>query len=167
MKISFLGAAKIVTGSNFLVETKNTKFLIDCGLFQGGKSINRMNYESFSFNPKEIDFMVLSHAHMDHSGRIPKLTKKGFKGNIYATKATTDLCSIMLPDSGYIQEMENKWDNRKRRRSGGKLREPLYTVKEAEESLKYFKPVLYGQKIKLNQEVTLRLEMPDIYWVPP
>jgi len=156
MKISFLGAAKIVTGSNFLIETKNTKFLIDCGMFQGSKSINRMNYEPFSFNPGEIDFMVLSHAHIDHSGRIPKLTKKGFKGNIYTTKATTDLCSIMLPDSGYIQEMENKWDNRKRRRSGGKLREPLYTVKEAEESLKYFKPVLYNQKIKLSEEVTLR-----------
>jgi len=156
MKISFLGAAKIVTGSNFLIETKNTKFLIDCGMFQGSKSINRMNYEPFSFNPGEIDFMVLSHAHIDHSGRIPKLTKKGFKGNIYTTKATTDLCSIMLPDSGHIQEMENKWDNRKRRRSGGKLREPLYTVKEAEESLKYFKPVLYNQKIKLNEEVTLR-----------
>jgi len=156
MKISFLGAAKIVTGSNFLIETKNTKFLIDCGMFQGSKSINRMNYEPFSFNPGEIDFMVLSHAHIDHSGRIPKLTKKGFKGNIYTTKATTDLCSIMLPDSGHIQEMENKWDNRKRRRSGGKLREPLYTVKEAEESLKYFKPVLYNQKIKLSEEVTLR-----------
>ena len=156
MKISFLGAAKIVTGSNFLIETKNTKFLIDCGMFQGGKSITRMNYEPFSFNSEEIDFMVLSHAHMDHSGRIPKLTKKGFRGNIYTTKATADLCSIMLPDSGYIQEMENKWDNRKRRRSGRKLREPLYTVKEAEKSLKYFKPVLYNQKIKLNEEVTLR-----------
>jgi len=153
MKISFLGAAKIVTGSNFLIETKNTKFLIDCGMFQGGK---RMNYEPFSFNSKEIDFMVLSHAHIDHSGRIPKLVKKGFRGDIYTTKATADLCSIMLPDSGHIQEMENKWDNRKRRRSGGKLREPLYTVKEAEESLKYFKPVLYNQKIKLSEEITLR-----------
>jgi len=156
MKISFLGAAKIVTGSNFLIETKNTKFLIDCGMFQGGKSINRMNYEPFSFNSEEIDFMVLSHAHIDHSGRIPKLVKEGFRGDIYTTKATTDLCSIMLPDSGHIQEMENKWDNRKRRRSGGKLREPLYTVKEAEESLKYFKSVLYNQKIKLSEEVTLR-----------
>jgi len=156
MKISFLGAAKIVTGSNFLIETKNTKFLIDCGMFQGGKSVNRMNYEPFNFNSEEIDFMVLSHAHMDHSGRIPKLVKKGFKGAIYTTKATVDLCSIMLPDSGYIQEMENKWDNRKRRRSGRKLREPLYTVKEAEESLRYFKPVLYNQKIELNEEVTLR-----------
>ena len=96
MKISFLGAAKIVTGSNYLVETKNIKFLIDCGMFQGSKSINRMNYEPFSFNPKEIDFIVLSHAHIDHCGRIPKLTKKGFKGNIYTTKATTDLCSIIL-----------------------------------------------------------------------
>jgi len=156
MKISFLGATKIVTGSNFLIETKNTKFLIDCGMFQGSKSINRMNYEPFRFNPKEIDFMVLSHAHIDHSGRVPKLIKEGFKGDIYSTKATVDLCSIMLPDSGHIQEMENEWDNRKRRRSGEKLREPLYTVEEAEESLRYFKPVLYDQKIELNHEVTLR-----------
>ena len=156
MKISFLGAAKIVTGSNLLIETRNTKFLIDCGMFQGSKSINRMNYETFCFNPEEIDFMVLSHAHIDHSGRIPKLIKKGFKGDIYSTKATVDLCSIMLPDSGHIQEMENEWDNRKRRRSGEKLREPLYTVKEAGESLRYFKPVLYDQKIELNGEVSLR-----------
>ncbi|HBY58039.1 MAG TPA: MBL fold hydrolase [Candidatus Atribacteria bacterium] len=156
MKISFLGATKIVTGSNFLIETKNSKFLIDCGMFQGNKSINRMNYYPFSFNPEEIDFMVLSHAHIDHSGRIPKLIKEGFKGDIYCTKATADLCSIMLPDSGHIQEMENEWDNRKRRRSGEKLREPLYTVKEAEDSLRYFKPVLYDQKIELNEEVALR-----------
>ncbi|MFH1002273.1 MAG: MBL fold metallo-hydrolase, partial [bacterium] len=156
MKISFLGAAKIVTGSNFLIETRNTKFLIDCGMFQGSKSINRMNYQPFSFNPREIDFIVLSHAHIDHSGRIPRLIKEGFKGDIYSTKATVDLCSIMLPDSGHIQEMENEWDNRKRRRSGEKLREPLYTVKEAEESLRYFKPVLYDQKIELSEEVSLR-----------
>ena len=157
MKISFLGAAKMVTGSNFLIETENTKFLIDCGMFQGSKSVNRMNYQPLRFNPGEIDFMVLSHAHIDHSGRIPKLTKEGFKGGIYATKATADLCSIMLPDSGYIQEMENEWDNRKRRRSGERLRAPLYTVKEAEESLRYFRPALYDQKIELNEEVTLRL----------
>jgi len=156
MKISFFGAAKIVTGSNFLIETRNTKFLIDCGMFQGSKSINRMNYQPFRFNPSEIDFMVLSHAHIDHSGRIPKLIKKGFKGDIYSTKATVDLCSIMLPDSGHIQEMENKWDNQKRRRSGEELREPLYTMKEAEESLRYFKPVHYDQKIELNEEITLR-----------
>ncbi len=156
MKISFLGATKIVTGSNFLIETKSTKFLIDCGLFQGSKPITRMNYQPFSFNPEEIDFMILSHAHIDHSGRIPKLMKEGFRGNIYSTKATADLCSIMLPDSGYIQEMENEWDNRKRKRSGRELRKPLYTVKEAEKSLRYFNPVLYGQKIELNEEVVLR-----------
>jgi len=156
MKLSFLGATKIVTGSNFLIETKNSKFLIDCGMFQGSKSIDRMNYQPFSFNPNEIDFIILSHAHIDHSGRIPKLIKEGFKGSIYSTKATADLCSIMLPDSGHIQEIENEWDNRKRRRSGEKLREPLYTMKEAEESLRYFKPVLYEQKIALNEEVTLR-----------
>ena len=156
MKISFLGATKIVTGSNFLIETKNTKFLIDCGMFQGNKSINRMNYEPFGFDPKKIDFMVLSHAHIDHSGRIPKLVKEGFNGDIYCTKATADLCSIMLPDSGHIQEMENEWDNRKRKRSGEKLREPLYTVKEAEESLRYFRPVLYDQKIEVNEEIVLR-----------
>jgi len=156
MKICFLGAAKIITGANYLIETKNTKFLIDCGLFQGSKPITRMNYQPFCFNPEKIDFMVLSHAHIDHSGRIPKLIKEGFKGNIYSTKATADLCSIMLPDSGHIQEMENKWDNRKRRRSGEKLRKPLYTMKEAEDSLRFFKPVLYNQKIKLNQDVILR-----------
>ena len=156
MKITFLGAAKLVTGSNYLIETKNSKFLMDCGLFQGSKSISRMNYQPFAFNPEEIDFMVLSHAHMDHSGRIPKLIKEGFRGSIYCTKATTDLCSIMLPDSGHIQEMETKWDNRKRKRSGRKLRKPLYTVKEAEESLNYFKPVLYDQDIKINEEIKVR-----------
>jgi metallo-beta-lactamase family protein len=156
MKITFLGAAKLVTGSNYLIETKNSKFLMDCGLFQGSKSISRMNYQPFGFNPEEIDFMVLSHAHMDHSGRIPKLIKEGFRGSIYCTKATADLCSVMLPDSGHIQEMETKWDNRKRKRSGGKLRKPLYTVKEAEESLNYFKPVLYDQDVKINEEITVR-----------
>ena len=156
MKISFLGAAKLVTGSNYLVETENCKFLIECGLFQGSKTIGRLNYQPFKFNPKEIDFMLLSHAHIDHSGRIPKLVKEGFKGKIYCTKATADLCSIMLPDSGYIQEMETVWDNRKRKRSGRKLREPLYTAEEAKNSLKYFKPLLYDQTIKINEEITVR-----------
>jgi len=156
MKVSFLGAAKIVTGANFLIETKNTKFLIDCGLFQGSKPITRINYEPFYYNPEEIEFMILSHAHIDHSGRVPKLIKEGFKGSIYSTKATADLCSIMLPDSGHIQEIENEWDNRKRRRSGEELREPLYTVREAEDSLRFFKPVLYNQKIELNQDIALR-----------
>jgi metallo-beta-lactamase family protein len=156
MKISFLGAAKLVTGSNYLIETKNCKFVMECGLFQGNKTISRLNYQPFAYNPGDIDFMLLSHAHIDHSGRIPKLVKDGFKGKIYCTKATEDLCSIMLPDSGYIQEMETKWDNRKRKRSGRKLREPLYTVEEAKKSIKHFRPVLYDQTIKINEEITVR-----------
>lgn len=156
MKISFLGAAKLVTGSNYLIETKNCKFVMECGLFQGNKTIGRLNYQPFTYNSGDIDFMLLSHAHIDHSGRIPKLVKDGFKGKIYCTKATADLCSIMLPDSGYIQEMETKWDNRKRKRSGKKLREPLYTVEEAKKSIKHFRPVLYDQTIKINEEITVR-----------
>lgn len=156
MKISFLGAAKLVTGSNYLIETKNCKFVMECGMFQGNKTIGRLNYQPFAYNPGDIDFMLLSHAHIDHSGRIPKLVKDGFKGKIYCTKATEDLCSIMLPDSGYIQEMETKWDNRKRKRSGRKLREPLYTVEEAKKSIKHFRPVLYDQTIKINEEITVR-----------
>ncbi|MCZ2845911.1 MAG: MBL fold metallo-hydrolase, partial [Candidatus Bathyarchaeota archaeon] len=112
----------------------------------------------FSYDSKEVDFMLLSHAHIDHSGRIPRLVKEGFKGNIYCTKATADLCSIMLPDSGYIQEMETEWDNRKRKRSGGKLRKPLYTVEEAKESLKYFRSVLYNQNIKISEEIAVRFK---------
>jgi len=156
MKISFLGAAKLVTGSNYLIETDHCKFVIECGLFQGNKAIGRLNFQPFKFNPKEIDFMLLSHAHIDHSGRIPKLVKEGFEGKIYCTKATYDLCSIMLPDSAYIQEMETVWDNRKRKRSGKKLRKPLYTVEEAKQSLKHFSAVLYNQSIKVNEEITIR-----------
>ncbi|MEA1939984.1 MAG: MBL fold metallo-hydrolase [Candidatus Caldatribacteriota bacterium] len=158
MKISFLGAAKLVTGSNYLIETENCKFVMECGMFQGSKTISRLNYQPFAYNPGDIDFMLLSHAHIDHSGRIPKLVKDGFKGKIYCTKATADLCSIMLPDSGHIQEMETKWDNRKRKRSGGKLRKPLYTVEEAKRSLELFNPVLYNQIIKINDEITVRFK---------
>ncbi len=156
MKISFLGATRMVTGSCFFLETETAKFLIDCGMFQGSKEINRLNYEPFAFAPGDIEFVILSHAHIDHSGRIPKLIKEGFKGEIYCTKATADLCSIMLPDSGHIHELENEWDNRKRSRSGEELREPLYTVKEAEDSLKYFKPILYNQKIEIIPGISLR-----------
>ncbi len=155
MKIYFLGAAQVVTGSNFLLETDSRKILIDCGMFQGSRQLNRLNFKPFPFKPEEIDFLILSHAHIDHSGRIPSLIKSGFKGKIYCTKATHDLCSIMLPDSGHIQEMETEWDNRKRSRSGQKLREPMYTVADAENSLNYFSPVLYNQKITIDDMFTV------------
>src|SRR5690554_1160469 len=102
MKISFYGAAQIVTGSCFLCEIKGVRFLVDCGMFQGGKEMEELNKNPFPFNPGELDFMLLTHAHIDHSGRIPKLSKEGFRGPIYTNTATVELCSIMLEDSGYI-----------------------------------------------------------------
>ena len=103
MKIEFLGAAKIVTGSNYLITTDKWKLLIDCGLFQGGKEEEAMNEVAVKYDPGEIDFMFLTHAHIDHSGRIPYLVKKGYRSEIYATEATVDLCEIMLLDSANIQ----------------------------------------------------------------
>ena len=99
MKITFLGATQTVTGSNFLVEAAGKKFLVDCGMYQGSGDIEEKNYDRFLFNVHEIDFMLLTHAHIDHSGRIPKLYNEGYRNPIIATKATCDLCSIMLPDS--------------------------------------------------------------------
>lgn len=156
MKIQFLGAARVVTGSCFLLTTEKNKILIDCGLFQGSENLEKLNYEEFQFNPTEIDFLILSHAHIDHSGRIPKLVKEGFEGQIICTKATSDLCEIMLLDSGHIQESDAKWENKKRNRAGKPLVEPLYTTKDASASLRYFKPILYGQKINLNDEISIR-----------
>ena len=143
MNISFLGAAKTVTGSNFLVEAAGKKFLVDCGMYQGKVQDELENEAPFLYDVKDIDFMLLTHAHIDHSGRIPKLYNEGSRRRIYATKATCELCEIMLPDSGHIQEQENEWKNRRRLRKGEKPRPPLYTAEEAKEvanRLKY--PVL-------------------------
>jgi metallo-beta-lactamase family protein len=156
MNITFLGAAKTVTGSCYLVETKDTKFLVDCGMFQGRASEVILNAEPFSFNPGNLDFMLLTHSHIDHSGRIPKLYMDGFKGKIYATKATMQLCGIMLPDSGHIQEIENEWINRKRQRAGRSPVKPLYTVKEATECLGLFKGVAYGEAINITENIRVR-----------
>lgn len=156
MKITFLGAAKTVTGSCFLVETKSAKFLVDCGMFQGNSKIDALNEEEFPFNPADIDFVFLTHAHIDHSGRIPRIFVKGFKGEVITTKATAELCTIMLPDSGHIQESENEWINRKRARAGKPPVEPLYTYKDAVDSLKLFKSVSYGDVVRINDEIRVR-----------
>ncbi len=156
MKITFLGATKIVTGSNFLVEAAGKKFLVDCGLYQGKAELEEQNYREFDYNPAEIDFMLLTHAHIDHSGRIPKLYNDGFKGPIYAHKATCDLCQIMLPDSGHIQEMEAEWKNKKRLRKGQPTRGPLYTAEDALKCMEIFVPVKYDEIIQVSEDIYVR-----------
>lgn len=156
MKITFLGATRTVTGSNFLVEASGKKFLVDCGMYQGKGTVEEQNYQGFEYNPGEIDFMILTHAHIDHSGRIPKLYKDGFKGPVYAQKATCDLCGLMLPDSGHIQEMESVWKNKKRVRKGEKELNPLYTAQEAIDSLEILRPVHYDEIIEVDENIHIR-----------
>lgn len=156
MQIHFYGASKVVTGSNYLIKTNKHKILIDCGLFQGSEELEELNEKPFPYDPSEIDFILLSHAHIDHSGRIPKLVKEGFKGSIFCTKATKELSEIMLLDSAHIQESDAEWENKKRSRGGKSLVQPLYTVEDAVKSLRYFEGILYNQKININGSVSVR-----------
>ncbi|HHW48114.1 MAG TPA: MBL fold metallo-hydrolase [Clostridiaceae bacterium] len=156
MKITFLGAARTVTGSCYFIETDRYKFLVDCGMFQGRSKEDAQNEEPFPFNPGDLDFILLTHAHIDHSGRIPKIFLDGFKGEVIATKATVELCGIMLPDSGHIQEFENEWKNRKRLRAGKPPIPPLYTHQDAVDCLKLFRKEPYGKIIVLNDEISIR-----------
>ncbi|MFA7438934.1 MBL fold metallo-hydrolase RNA specificity domain-containing protein [Castellaniella sp.] len=143
MKLSFLGAAGEVTGSCFLMEAAGVRFLIDCGLFQGGREALARNHQPFAFDPAGIGFVLLTHAHIDHSGLLPKLARDGFKGPIYATAATVDLLSVMLPDSAHIQETDAA---RNARRFGDRrTRPPLYALADAQASLKLARCVEYDQ----------------------
>lgn len=156
MKVTFLGATKTVTGSNFLVEGAGKKFLVDCGMYQGQATDELQNEAPFLFDVNEIDFMLLTHAHIDHSGRIPKLYNEGYKNPIFATKATCDLCSIMLPDSGHIQEMEAEWKNKKRKRKGEKEIPPIYTAEDAARCLEVFRPIKYDELIEIDPNIHVR-----------
>ena len=156
MKVTFCGATKTVTGSNFLVEGAGKKFVVDCGLYQGGAKDEIKNEEPFPYDINEIDFMLLTHAHIDHSGRIPKLYKEGYRNPIYATNATCDLCAIMLPDSGHIQETETEWKNRKRIRRGEEELVPIYDAETAAKSLELFKGEPYNQIIELDDDIHVR-----------
>ena len=155
MKIKFCGATIGVTGSCHLLTTDNHKILLDCGQFQGGKEMEKLNEEPFPFNPEEVECVILSHAHIDHCGRLPLLAKRGFKGAIYCTDATADLLEVMLMDSAYIHEKDAEWQTRKNARTGKPPVEPLYTVKDAENALKLVKPVLYDQLIELNDQTKI------------
>ena len=156
MKVTFLGATKTVTGSNFLVEGAGKKFLVDCGMYQGSAADEYENEAPFLFNVDEIDFVLLTHAHIDHSGRIPKLYNEGYRNPVIATKATCDLCSIMLPDSGHIQEMEAEWKNKKRERKGEDPIPPMYTAEDAAKSIEIFKPVQYNEIVDIDENIKAR-----------
>lgn len=146
MKLTFLGAAGEVTGSSFLVEADGVRFLVDCGMFQGGREADGKNRTRFAFDPATLDFVLLTHAHIDHSGLLPRLTAKGFGGPVYATAATCDLLEVMLLDSAHIQEREAEWQEKARTRGAGKP--PLYTVAEVNRMLHQRKTVDYGAEVR-------------------
>ncbi|MCH3916792.1 MAG: MBL fold metallo-hydrolase [Spirochaetia bacterium] len=154
MEITFYGAARHVTGSCTLVRCHGLALLIDCGMPQGNDE--RDMGDDFLFDPALIDIVLLTHAHIDHTGRIPQLVKEGFKGEIWCTKATERLCEIMLADSGHIQEMEAEWKSRKQIRAGKGPVEPLYTAEDAQNSMQYFNSVDYEKVVDLGKGVQCR-----------
>ena len=147
--LQFLGAAGCVTGSRFILEASNDRVLVDCGLFQGTKELRLRNWSPFPISPLTFKHVVLTHAHLDHSGYLPKLVKEGFRGTIFATPATVDLCGVLLPDCGHIQEADARFANKKGF-SKHKPALPLYTEVEAVETLQFLKPVPYGRTERIS-----------------
>jgi metallo-beta-lactamase family protein len=157
MKIKFIGAAREVTGSKHLVTTNEGKrILLDCGMFQGkGMETDSMN-RNLMFDPATIDYLILSHAHIDHSGLIPYMYKLGFRGSVICTNATRDLCAIMLADSGHIQELDNKWFNKKRDKQGLSPVEPIYDQEDAEKCLELFIGVAFDRRFQINDKINVK-----------
>ncbi|MDP1901023.1 MAG: MBL fold metallo-hydrolase [Rubrivivax sp.] len=158
MKITFHGAAREVTGSCYLIETATTRFLVDCGMFQGGREASARNRQPFGFDARTLDFVLLTHAHIDHSGLLPKLTRAGYTGPIYATHATVDLLAVMLPDSAHIQEAEA--ERASRRHKKGQLTAgdtvPAYTMQDAVDCLQQLRPVAYDADISPHADLRCR-----------
>jgi len=157
MKIKFIGAAREVTGSKHLITTnEGKKILLDCGMFQGkGLETDAMN-RNLMFDPATIDYLILGHAHIDHSGLIPYMYKLGFRGSVVCTNATRDLCAIMLADSGHIQELDNKWFNKKRARQGLKPVEPIYSESDTEKCMELFIGVAYDRRFQINDKINVK-----------
>ncbi|TPW24792.1 MBL fold metallo-hydrolase [Marinobacter nauticus] len=147
MKLRFLGGTGTVTGSRYLLSDDNHRMLVDCGMYQGVKTLRRRNWAKFPVDPSTIDAVVLTHAHIDHSGYLPALVKNGFKGKIYCTKATHELCKVLLPDAGFLQEEDAKYAFRKKFSKHEKP-EPLFTEKDAWEALKHFESLHYHEKFE-------------------
>lgn len=153
IELEFLGAAGTVTGSKYLLTCDNKKILIDCGLFQGLKSLRLKNWNGFPAVASEIDSIILTHAHIDHSGYIPRLIKNGFRGKIYSTAATKEVCKILLPDCGYLLEEEAAYLNKTGQTKHSPAL-PLFTLKEAEESIDYFVEVPFNKKQQINPNLS-------------
>lgn len=157
MNITFLGATQQVTGSCHLLQVGNLRILLDCGLQQGGDDSHEQNHADFLFEPSSIDAVILSHAHLDHSGRLPLLVDKGFRGPIYAHPATIDLCAILLEDAAYLNERGAFWENRKRQRKGLELVEPLYTRTQARRCLEHFQAIEYHSEKQIFNDVKVTM----------
>ena len=153
MKLTFLGAAHEVTGSCHYIEACGKSILLDCGMEQGRDTYENQN---IPVSEKNIDYIFLSHAHIDHSGLIPSLYKNGFRGEIYCTEETFKLCGIMLKDSAQIQDFETKWKNRKAVRAGESKAEPIYTTEDVQGALKLFRTCSYNKKAKVCEGVEIR-----------
>lgn len=155
MKIEFYGAAQVVTGSKHLITTKSgTRILLDCGLFQGSDQDSHYMNRHFGFNPQKVDYVILSHAHIDHTGLLPRLVGEGFTGKIFATPATKSLCEIMLMDSAYIQENDVKYVNKRRKKRGEELLDPLYDTNDVQKTLAQFHTVRLHNEYKIDDEIS-------------
>ncbi|MBD3169261.1 MAG: MBL fold metallo-hydrolase [candidate division Zixibacteria bacterium] len=156
-KITFYGAVGTVTGSKFMLELKDRKIMIDCGMFQGKKENRLMNWEPFPVPPQEIEKIILTHGHIDHSGYLPRFCKMGFSGDIHCTHSTADLCQILLRDSAHIQEEDARWANKKGYSKHDPAR-PLYTAEDAENALRLFKPYYYGEDFYFDSDYRLKFK---------
>ncbi|HDL90212.1 MAG TPA: MBL fold metallo-hydrolase [Thermodesulforhabdus norvegica] len=153
VQVTCLGGVGQVTGSCYLIDTGSVRFLVDCGLFQGGKKTETLNYGPWGFKPQEIPYLLLTHAHIDHSGRIPKLVKDGFHGKIFATRPTCELCRILFMDAAHIQEMHAEWQTRKNLRKGKPPIQPLYTAVDAEKAIEFLEPVERDREINFPEGI--------------
>lgn len=149
-QLQFFGATGRVTGSLYLVRTDHCAVFLECGLVQGGRRDEEQNFAPFPLPVDDVDAVVLSHAHIDHSGRIPLLTRQGFKGSVYTQNASKALCTVMLPDSGYLNEKDAEWENKRRRKRGEPPVEPLYTRADAEACIAQFRGARYGERVDIG-----------------